>query len=403
MTATHPVASAASEELSTPAPETPTPTDALTLTMQVTYHDGHWIALPGGAADGVPLAGGLSGLTLTELQRQVEAAKRVLCGVGPDVAVAVRYTYAPGLPLPEVIDSASVAPCASRTCFWYDRLNGIYSELSKLRTLHGRDDRFRDDRFRDDRFRDDRFRDELAELAVTLSELYAQIETGTLQEAEAQAQTAELAGRLSALTTWIYTDGRTWTDEETLHLALVLWADGSPFCAADLDGVLAATGQSWTWLLARLGERVVTGLLAYDTATGYRVADPAALKALLIPNVSATAPLALWSALQAERARDARRDAVTRQDELPARPATAPDPIHPTMAALTGSCLVCGYPVWPRTAVRARTAFGMAMVALFAAALTGAPAALTIALLAVFAITGLCYLRLAPAPCRHRR
>ncbi|MFI6513319.1 hypothetical protein ACIBCT_37435 [Streptosporangium sp. NPDC050855] len=193
------------------------------------------------------------------------------------------------------------------------------------------------------------------------------------------------------------------SDEQTLHLALLLWADGSPFSLADLDGVLTATGQSWTWLLARLGERVVTGLLAYDTATGYRVADPTGLKALVIPNVSASAPLALGSALQAEPARETPRDAVACQDGLLAQPATAPDPIHPTMAALTGSCLVCGYPVWSRTAVRARTAFGLAMVALFAAALTEAPAALTIALLAVFAITGFRYLRLAPAPCRHRR
>ncbi|WP_436764380.1 hypothetical protein [Streptosporangium sp. V21-05] len=393
MTSTHPTASAASEELSMPVPETPPPTDALTLTpiltMQVTYHDGYWIALPGDAPDGVPVAGGLSGLTLTELQRHVEAAKRFLCGVGPDVAVVVRYTYAPGLPLPEVIDSASVTPCASRTCFWYDRLNGIYSELSKLRTLYGRDDRFSA---------------EIAKLAGALSELYSQIETGLLDEAQAEAQTTELVGRLSALTTWIYTDGRTWTDEETLHLALVLWADGSPFTAADLDGVLTATGQSWTWLLARLGERVVTGLLAYDTATGYRVADPAALKTLAIPNASATTPLALWSALQAERAREAQLDQATQESDLITHAAPAPSRVHPMVAAASAlPCPDCGGdPAQIRKAGRARTAFGLALLALFAAAGTGAPAPLTIALVVVFAVAFVHFIRQAPAPCRHR-
>uniref|UniRef100_UPI003F491F94 hypothetical protein n=1 Tax=Streptosporangium sp. CA-256172 TaxID=3240076 RepID=UPI003F491F94 len=72
------------------------------------------------------------------------------------------------------------------------------------------------------------------------------------------------------------------SDEQALDLALALWADGQPFGLVELGGVLTFTGQSWTWLLARLGERVVNGILAYDSASGYRVADPGALKTLTL-------------------------------------------------------------------------------------------------------------------------
>jgi len=200
---------------------------------------------------------------------------------------------------------------------------------------------------------------------------------------------------------------RIYSDEQTLHLALVLWADGRPFSVADLDWVLTATGQSWTWLLARLGERVVTGLLAYDTATGYRVIDPSALEALLQASWStapgsATPPKLGLTGLY-ELAQQARHDTVAGDGAPAVQPAVAPDRIHPMVAAAGARpCPACGDPAQIRKAARARTAFGLAMLALFAAATLAAPAALTIALIVVFAATGIRFIRLVPAPCRHR-
>ena len=80
------------------------------------------------------------------------------------------------------------------------------------------------------------------------------------------------------------------SDEKVLNLVLALWADGAPFTPADLEHVLAFTGQSWTWLLARLGERVVSGILGYDTATGYRVINSAALQILALGPQPITTP-----------------------------------------------------------------------------------------------------------------
>ncbi|MFF5115042.1 hypothetical protein [Streptosporangium sp. NPDC000509] len=183
------------------------------------------------------------------------------------------------------------------------------------------------------------------------------------------------------------------SDEQALNLALALWADGKPFSPADLDGVLAFTGNTWTWLLVRLGERVVGGLLGYDTATGYRVIDPDALKALVLgtqPTISA--PVELGPAPRDQAVRDG--DPIEH---------SAPAPVHPMVAAASARpCPACGGPTQIRQAARARTAFGLAMLALVVAALTAAPAALTIALIVVLAATGIRFIRLAPAPCRHR-
>ncbi|MEV4753019.1 hypothetical protein AB0K21_42310 [Streptosporangium sp. NPDC049248] len=363
-----------------------------------------------------------------------------------------------------MIDSAPALSHADRTRYWYNRLGDIFSDLGGLYTFHGRDDRFGD---------------EIAELGMTVSQLYDEIEEGKLTEAQAQQQAADLTGRLAALTARIYTDGRpftatdddaalvldatlaayddatpltlddldhvsaitgyntrwlrralaerteegllavdavagTWqvldpeglrtrdqidtpteqlpagmSDEQALNLALALWADGKPFSPVELDGVLRFTGQSWTWLLARLGERVVTGLLAYDTATGYQVADPAALKALVISprptSATDTAPPA--PAMPTVPALASQLDEV---DAVDPSDALADNEPGPGRAAAPG-----------RPAVRSgRIAwffFALAQLALVFALLptTPAPAPLTVALAAALAATGLLYRHLA--------